>query len=227
MNLGQLLQAVRVDLDDTVGPSYLYADEDLTRYANNAVTEACLRARLLHDDHSRHARVALVAGQARYSLSPEVFAVRAVHVPGRAEPLIRTNATRMDWLVPGWSHQAQTPGIPKYAVYDVQQKTLTLHPPPSEAGTAHLRVWRQPDETERMEEADDDVAVAMAAPETLKHWVLFEAYSRKDGESGDDKRAADHLALFAAIYGERPSEHVLNLWSTQPTTGPRRAALDY
>lgn len=226
MELSQLREAVRQALDDTSDPP-LYEDAELDRFANNAVAEACLRARLKQDDHSPLTRIALVAGTARYPLNPCIFAVRAVHVTGRKHPIVRTTAHRLDALVPGWSHEAQTAGVPEYAVFDVQQKTLTLHPPPATDGTLYLRVWRQPSETELMEDDGDEPAVLLTSPETLKHWVLHEAYLKKDSELYDADKAATHLGLFADRYGERPNEHTLTLWSTQPTTGPRRAQLDY
>lgn len=226
MNLGQLRQAVRDALDDNETPP-LYADAELDRYLNNAVNEACLRARLLQDDSSEICRVALTAGQARYTLAPEILAVRAVHVAGRSEPLHRVSAAVLDRICPGWAHEEQTPAIPTYAVFDVGQKILTLHRPPLADGTAYLRVWRQPSEADWMEEDDDDPVIQIADPESLKHWALHEAYLKKDGELYDAEKSAAHLGLFEARFGKRPSEHDLTLWSTQPNTGPRRMPLDY
>jgi hypothetical protein len=226
MNQGQLLAASRDTLDDNSEPP-LYPHEELSRYGNNAVAEACLRARLLQDDSGDACRIDLEVGVSRYDIAPEVFAVRAVFVASRAEPLIRTTAARLDRIVPGWSHQAQTNGVPKYAVFDVQQKTLTLFPPPATAELCSLRVWRQPSEAERMVEDDDEPVVAMSDPESLKHWILHEAYLKKDGELYDPEKSATHLGLFAERFGPRPDEHTLTLWSTQPITGPRTRQLDY
>src|SRR5574337_387638 len=51
MNTGELLQACREMLND-LAPPYGWDDAQLVRYLNNAVGEACLRARLLKDDVS-------------------------------------------------------------------------------------------------------------------------------------------------------------------------------
>lgn len=226
MELSQLRDAVRDALDDNSNPP-LYPDAELDRYLNNAVAEACLRARLYQDDSSDLTRIPLEVGVARYALDPCIFAVRAVHVSGRTRPVVRTTSARLDDLCPGWSHLAQTNATPEYAVFDVQQKTLTLHPPPANGGTLYLRVWRQPSEAERMEDDGDEPAVLLTSPETLKHWALHEAYLKKDSELYDADKSGAHLGLFVDRYGERPNEHTLTLWSTQPTSGPRRAQLDY
>lgn len=225
MTLGDLIRAVREALDDTATP-YLYDDEELTRYLNNAVDEVAIRTRMLQDDNGPACRIDLVAGQARYEYAEEVIVIRAVHVPGRSKPVVRTTAARMDRIRPGWAHEAQQHGIPEYAVMNLEQKAITLVPPPAEAGVMQLRVWRMPDEGERMEATDDEAepVLFLHGAEGLKHWALFECYMKKDGELHDPKRAETHLGLFEGLFGSRPSLHQLTLWSTQPTTGPRRAA---
>jgi hypothetical protein len=226
VELGQLITAVRDVLDDHATPP-LYTDDELTRYLNTAVSEACLRARLLKDDSGDACRIALVEGTARYDIAPEVIVVSAVHVDGRSQPVIRTTAARLDRIHPGWSHEVQTNGVPEYAIFDPEQKTLTLYPAPAAAGTCYLRVWRLPDESEVMEEDQDEPVITLPDPESLKHWALHEAYLKRDSEMYDPDRAAQHEADFERRFGPRPDVHTLTLWSTQPITGPRRAQLDY
>lgn len=224
----QLIGIARDALDDVAEPP-LWTDAELNRAYNSAVLEACLRARLLQDDTSDLTRIDMVAGTARYALASEVIVTRAVHVSGRSEPLIRTTAARLDALCPGWSHEDQAEGVPKYAIFDVQQKTLTLHPAPADAGTIFLRVWRLPTVEEQMQEGDNNAepVIFLPDPEALKHWVLRECYLKRDAETYNPDRAAEHEADFERRFGPRPSVHDLTLWSTQPTTGPRRMQPDY
>lgn len=222
MELSELLHAARQLLDDEGGYT-LTDDETLVRHFNSAVREACLRTRKLQDDSSYACRVTLVPGQARYDLEPEVLVVRAAFVPDRREPLILTKASRLDIIAPGWAHQAQQNSTPRYAVFDVGQKTITVQPPPALAGEMHLRVWRLPFETEEFEVGDDDVEPAVLLPnqEALKYWVAFEIFSQKDSELEDPDRAARNYTLFEATYGPRPSNHDLELWSTSRIVGQR------
>lgn len=229
MELGQILSATREALDDTT-PPFLYGDEELIRYLNNAVNEVAIRTRCLMDDSGAAARIATVPDQARYDVAPEVLVVRAAHITGRKNPLIRTTAAQLDRLHPGWSHEPDTTltqRAPEYVLFDPQQRTLILYPAPREAGTLYLRVWRLPYETERMEAPDDEPAVVLPDPESLKHWALHEAYLKKDSELYDPQRAGQHEEIFERRFGTRPTAHDLLLWSTQPTTGPRRMQPDF
>lgn len=222
MELGDLLTAARQLLDDEGGYT-LTSDETLVRHFNSAVREACLRTRKLQDDSSEACSITLVAGQARYELAPEILVVRAAFVPRRREPLILTKASRLDVLTPGWAHEVQSPAVPKYAVFDVGQKTITLQPPPADVGVMRLRVWRLPFDIEEFEPGDDDAEPAVILPnqEALKHWVAFEIYSQKDSELEDLERAKLHYTIFEETYGPRPSNHDLELWSTSRIVGQR------
>jgi len=222
VNLGDLLQAARELLDDVGGFTHS-SDEKLTRYFRNAVREAALRTRTLQDDSSDACRVTLVPGQARYPLDPAILVVRAAYVPGRRQPLELVKAAVLDRVAPGWSHEAQQNAIPRYAVFDVGQKVIHLWRPPAEVGVMHLRVWRLPFEEEEFEVADLEAEspIWLPDPESLKHWVAFEVYSEKDSELHDPARASTHLGYFEGIYGPRPSNHDLQLWSTSRLVGMR------
>lgn len=226
MTLEQLLVAVRDLLDDHATPP-LYSDEELTRYLNNAVGEAALRLRCLQDDSSDLCRITTVPDQTRYTVADEVLVVRAVHVTGRSDSLTRTTAERLDRIRPGWSHEVQASSVPQYVLFDLQQKMLTLFPAPATAGTLYLRVWRLPLPDEQMEGGQDEPAIVLPDPESLKHWALHEAYLKKDAELYDPERAAQHEDVFTRVFGPRPSTHDLMLWSTQPITGPRLMQPDY
>ena len=51
MNLAALIAQFRADADDSVSP-YLWPDASVKRWLNEAVAEAALRARLLHESSS-------------------------------------------------------------------------------------------------------------------------------------------------------------------------------
>jgi hypothetical protein len=228
MELSELRDAVREELDDTVSP-YKRDDARLDRALNNAVREACLRTRRLQDDTSTICTVALVADQATYSLNDTILVVRAVHVDGRTQALVRTTAERLDLLHPGWSHVSTTSGVPAYVVFDVGQKTLRVYPTPGQteedaAAKLHLRVWRLPLESERMEGGGDEPALSLTNPEDLKLWACAELLGGKDAELADPARAAEYESRFAAKFGPRPSEHDLKVWSTSPPVGIRMSS---
>lgn len=222
MNLGDLLLAARELVDDVGGFTHS-SDGKLTRYYRNAVREAALRTRTLQDDSSTACRITLVPDQARYQLDPAVLVVRAAYVPGRSRALELVKATVLDRVAPGWAHEEQQSATPRYAVFDVGQKAIHLWRPPAEAGVMHLRVWRLPFPEEEFDVTDLEAGVPLwlPDPESLKHWVAFEIYNEKDSELHDPARAQNHAAYFEAIFGPRPSNHDLQLWSTSRIVGQR------
>lgn len=223
MELGELIRTARVLLDDAVEP-YFYEEQDLVQWYNSAVREACIRMRGLQDDSSALAQITLVPDQARYTLHPKVLAVRAAYVPGRRQPLDLVNSRQLDRLAPGWAHEVgRMPSVPRWAVFDLGQRTIHLEPAPREEGVMKLILWRLPLEEQEFEVGDDsgEPAIEIPDPTNLKHWVAFEAYSVKDSEKYDPERAKMHLGLFDGLFGTRPSNHDIQLWSQSRLVGQR------
>lgn len=218
MNLGELRCALRELLNDVVQPT-LWSDEQLNRYLNNAVREACLRARLLKDDADslpRLCRFSVTAGQPFIKLAPEVLVVRSGALDSEALKLWAVTSDSLDRYLPMWESRYMQPGTPGFMVMDLAQKTLRLVPTPTASDTLRLRVWRAPLEKELMVQDGDEPVIQLPDIEELKHWAAHEAYLKKDGESADANRAATHLALFEQRFGSRPSLHEMARWADSP-----------
>lgn len=220
MTLGEILAAARDLLDDTV-EDYLWSDERLTRFANNAVREVCLRTRCMKDDSAPRCRVPIVPGTDTYAVDPSFIVVAKAQLFGQSFPLLRTTTDRLSDYLPGWDVGVVRTGRPELIVFDRVQNTIRVAPSPDQAYELHLKVMRLPDEDERMEGPDDEPVVTIIAPEELKHWIAHEAYLQKDSEQYDPERSAQHLRMFTDRFGDRPSEHALRLWSTQPIVHTR------
>lgn len=225
MNLENLILLCRRDLDDIAQP-YLYTDEELTGWLNQAVLEATIRARLLKDDAKTNpdlCKVPVVAGIADITLDPAIFVVRHAFIEGARDPLFRVTARNLDRLERGWDQRDpdECAGDPKYLVMDVSQRLARLYPPPAEAGELHMRVWRKPMDSELLETPQDEPCIAISDHTDLKDWALRCAYLVKDSELYDDKRAAMHEGIFEARFGPRPDEHALQRWLDNPPSEPR------
>lgn len=70
MTLAELITDFRLRTGD-VNPEYMFSDAQITSFANQAVTEAAIRSRLLFDTED----VTLTANTKRYTLNPVVFKV--------------------------------------------------------------------------------------------------------------------------------------------------------
>ncbi|HET6631507.1 MAG TPA: DUF6682 family protein [Rhodanobacteraceae bacterium] len=219
MNLGELRAAARARLDDTVEPT-LWSDEELDRWANNAVREVCIRTRTLKDDAEGNAelcQVAVTAGEASVAIDPVILAVQAAALAGgRCHGLRLLDAASLDRLEPGWAERNEQ-GTPWACVVGLRQNLLRLFPTPAADDTLRLRVWRMPSEDEQLVGETDEPVLALPNAEDLVHWICYEAYQKKDAEAQDLAAAGRHLNLFAEAFGERPTLREIALWGATPT----------
>ncbi|WP_333676750.1 hypothetical protein [Dyella sp.] len=218
MNLQQLRCATREVLRDFAEPVY-WSDEQINRYLNNAVREACIRARLLKDDHLSNpdlCRYTVAPGNPVIKLKPEVLVARSGHLGCQREKLWMVTAESMDRIYPQWEADTACPGQAGYGIMDLAQKTIRLFPRPMAPDVLHLRVWRYPLASELMCRDTDSPVIVLPDAEELKHWAAYECYLARDGEENLDTRGATHLATFEQRFGSRPSLHEMARWADSP-----------
>lgn len=218
MKLKDLRAVTRELLDDVTGP-YLWSNDTLNRFLNNAVREACIRARLLKDDPDTQPKLCVIsfdAGQRLVKYDPSILVVRSGYLTNQPHKLWAMTADSMDRYEPCWNSDNESPSCPRYLVMDIAQKVMRLYPTPDVAGTLNLRVWRVPGESERMAKDDDVPAIQLPDMEELKHWAAHEAYMIKDTETFDPQRSANELAVFESRFGERPTLHAMARWADSP-----------
>jgi hypothetical protein len=201
MNLRDLTTLFRNEVDDTTAP-FLWSDEEVTEFANDAEAEACRRARLLVDSSSADicALAVLAADAGLVTLDPRVMFVRRAHVEG-ARPLARMNMQDMESDNPYW--QNATAGTPRMFITDYETGKLLLWPAPDQDEVLLLTVVRTP--LEEMNDDDDTPEIAPRFHRSLRFWMMFRAYSKQDSQANDPKKAADSLALFEQEFGKKSS----------------------
>lgn len=219
MDLGELRAALRESvLDDTVEP-FQWSDDTLNRYLNNAVREACIRARLLKVDAEtdpKLCRIAVAANQSTVQFNPAIMAIRSGIIEGACSKLWALPSESMDMLEPGWDNGAHEASRPCYMVMDLAQKSFRLFPKPADAIVLRLRVWRAPKDAEKMVTDSDPPAISLPDPEELKHWAAHEAYQCADQELANAQKSASHLAIFENRFGPRPTLHEMARWADSP-----------
>lgn len=220
MHTRDLLAALREMLDDETKP-YLWPDASLVRKLDNAVREACLRARLLKDDEDscpELCRLPVTAGQPLVRYANEILVVRNGRLASCNHKLWGLSAESMDRFDPRWQDAARTAGTPRFMVMDLAQHTLRLNRVPDTDDVLYLRAWRVPRACERLsvKDMDKEPAVVLPDPEELCHWAAHEAYMNQDADTQDKQAASDHLALFTQRFGSRPSLHDMARWADSP-----------
>ncbi len=218
MILAELLSATRSTLDDTVQP-YLWGDDELTRWMNNAVREVCIRGRMLKVDavsDPKRCLLPLQAGVASISLDASILVPGSGMLTGQDKKLHAVTAASMDKINDAWDNGNQTPATPEYMIMDLAQKSIRLHPVPDVAYELRLRCWRVPVELEEMETSQDEPIIHLSNAEDLKHWACYEAYLKQGSETYDTAKAETQLAIFESRFGSRPTFHDMARWADSP-----------
>jgi hypothetical protein len=221
MTLEQLLAELRGSvLDDEVLP-YLWSDEKLVAYLNDAVRQVCLRARARVESVDPDiCRLTLAADQRLAELHPSVIAVRSVRFAGQCERPTGTTMKRLTRCEPGWE-DAESDTVPRWWVPDYQDGHLCFAAPPDAELIAWLSVWRVPTEDELLtvDDLQSEPAVPVHWHQDLVDWAAYRAFSSKDTEMRDDARASQYAAAFETKVGRLPSMTEIRLWGVSPIVG--------
>ena len=198
MTLAQLLASFRVDADDGVAP-YGWSDAAIKSWLNEAVREACLRARLLHESaRADICQISVTAGTSAYTLHPALYEIdyMAFAPAGdtRRHRIKQISREDLDALHSNWR---ECTGRPEWAIQG--DTGIRLAFTPDAAGTLHTEGFRLP---------LADMALDADAPEInaahhihLVQWVLHRAFSVPDSETVDPNRAALAERAFTAHFG--------------------------
>lgn len=198
MTLAQLIAQLRIDLDDTE-EDYLWSDDELTLYINEAEKEAVRRSRLIIDQSTAEiCQINVTANTSLYPLSKKIIQVLDV-IPSWDDgcPLRKAVTREMTLHNPSWrSDESETP---ESYLLDFQSNYLMLGQKPLSDGTLNLRVYREP--LAAMAEDDDEPEIAERYHRKLLHWARHEAYLKPDADTQDKAASSDALALFELEFG--------------------------
>lgn len=200
-----------VEFRDTVGDNaepHFWSPELIVRYLNEAVQEACERAKLIEDRLTPAVcSIALQANVSTYSLHSSVFEIKRLSFRGR--PLDETSVEELDCDYPGWENRT---GQPRYFIFEqasgTQPAKVRLVPTSTQADTVALTVYRG---ALKPLSADLDTGkpeIPERFHERLMDWVLHRAYLKQDADTFDPDKAAVSLGLFVQAFGERPDANV-------------------
>lgn len=187
MNLTELIAAARTDiLDDTVSP-YLWSDAQLTRYANEAIKEACKRAPLLRRTYN----VKVISGKAEYTLESSVRTILFAKLNNQVESLAQSTDAALSAVDYQWRDLT---GVPK--AYVRTNTKLRLYPNPTTDDVLVLNTTNIPDEDFDLEDEFDQTYI-----ESLMYWIAYKAYMLNDADTFNPVKASEFRQLFDAAFG--------------------------
>ena len=99
MNLSELIRQFRVESNDKVEP-YFVEDQDVTAWLNEAVEEACVRGRLVHESQAPEVcQIQVTAGNSQYKLHEALYEITQVYFdPGQDQTIKRVRLASEEYL---------------------------------------------------------------------------------------------------------------------------------
>ena len=225
MTLGEIIANFRLRAFDSVAP-YLWSDDELREFADDAENESCERAYLLRDTTTPEiCNVSVIAGTASYLLDSRILVVTRAKLDNTAVPLGLMSTEAMDrtagamprdwrtqsrsWMADvggGWEQRSGTPAVALLDPEGTRWK-LTLTPKPVVNDTLRLQVFRLPIGPLSIDEGNVPEIPYRLHPR-LVDWMMYRAYSKQDVETKDTVKAAQAEAAFAASFGPRVDANV-------------------
>lgn len=201
MRLADLIARFRVDADDSV-PQYLWGDEAVAGWFTEAVAEAAIRGRLLHESANADVcQIPVQAGVDTYALHEALHEIDYLAFkPEGAEarhPVRLVSRLELDELRPHWRERK---GRVRWAIQSDTRIRLALMP--EAAGVLYLEGYRVP--LEPLQDDEDEPEIHRSHHARLVHWVLHRAFSVPDSETIDKDRAAQAEQAFTRYFGARP-----------------------
>ena len=196
-----LRRRVRLLAQDTTLP-YLWQDEDIDDWLNEAQQEAAIRARLLRATPASHPALcefSLTAGETAIALPERLYEISYQEwvIGAERRPLKLVSREWMDTTLPGW--RAMPAAEPDYLVQDRQ--ALEVVPPPIAAGAVLIEGYRLP---EPMVADDEEPGIPLAHHIHLVQWALHVGYSLPDAETFNPGKSQAAEAEFTRYFGARP-----------------------
>lgn len=199
MKLSDLRQTFRDETGDTAEP-YLWSDDKVDRYLNEAESDAARRAGLLVDSQSEASECEVLASELSGDLHQSVIYIRRARMASGGQLVPRVSRA-MDEEFPGWEDSSAS--TPMIFVPDWQSGKLRLWPNPQSNVTVKMTVVRTP--LEKMVADSDEPEIPERYHPALVYGAMARAYLKQDSDTFDAQKSADNEALFAAEFGPRVS----------------------
>lgn len=189
MTLLELRTLFRSRSKDTIAP-YLWADDAIDHFLNEAESEAAERASLIYDDTTAAVtQIAVVAGTKRYALHSSITRIDYAKLGDNPVYVVDQNeySPRGFFMLPNSTH-------------------LEFNFEPQAAETLTLGVYRQP--LVRLSLDTDVPEIPEIHHPRLIDWALHLAYLEPDTDTFDQTRADRHEARFIENFGQRTDANV-------------------
>lgn len=200
MTVVELIALYRNRTQDVAAP-YLWGDDEIIEYIDDAQNEACRRAHLLVDSRTTEiCEAPVTAGDPVVPVDPRIIHIRRARRGSDSMPVKRMSVRDMDQQLPGWEG-ILTPGTPVVFIPDWETDVVRLYSVPGVDDTLCMTVVRMP--LDPINSATSTLEIATRYHRGLLDWMLHRGYSKADPETLDATKAKAADERFTAEFGEK------------------------
>jgi len=202
MNLGQLITSFRTDADDSAKP-YLWIDEEVIGWLNEAEEEAAIRGKLIFESirpEICQIQISVAAGNV-YKLHgavSEITYASLIDSSGEVTKLKIIDRFELIRIKPDWRTTTEKP---EYLIH--HDNNIEIGCVVDASYTIKLEVNRLP--LRCMEKEYDSPEINRVHHKFLVQWALHRAYEKPDAETLNPSKSRLSEAKFTEYFGERPN----------------------
>jgi len=187
-------------LDDNVEP-YMWSDEILAYYLNNAEKEACRRSNVLIDSVTPTiCNISILANTSTYAVSPLILFFLSGSNITDGYPMYQISKVSLDSYNTAW--RADKADRPSYFFMD-SLGWITIYPTPTKAFTMNVTVSRLP--IIENKSGMDNFEIPIYYHHDLLYWAAYMALSLQDVNTNKRVEAEKFLVMFEQKFGKRKS----------------------
>lgn len=207
MTPAELLGTYRREMDDTV-QRYLWSDDDVFGYIDDAQRRFCQLTRGISDATSVACTVALTAGEPFSALHPSIRQIRSAQLAstGRSLQILDLEQAaalrRDDYGAHLTGGLTLLPGPVWAGVIGVEDSKIRWVDVPEADDTAQLVIYRSPLRVVAESSAELPLEVSDDYSDALLYWARHRGYLKHDVETFDQKQADRFEAKFIARCAE-------------------------
>lgn len=187
MNSSELLDLYRSEMEDTLEP-FLWSDEDIFRYANEAQKKLVRDTGGIPDGTTAAVtRIAVTTATDWYALHSSILQIRTASRADTGRPIEVLNFEDMPqrrWYFDG------VVGVLRALVIGIERHKLRVWQYPTEAVNVDLTVFRLP-LVEITDAGDQEFEVDVEHHQSLLYWMRHLGYLKQDAETYDKNKAAE------------------------------------
>lgn len=203
MRLKELEAEFRRLVDDEVAAKFLWKPEEVRRYAQESIADAAERGEPIEDDTTPEVcKITVKADKAAYDLHPSVLRVVRAKLDSLQLPLELRDRHELDRHHPTWDSTSGTP----WAAIDQTTKIRLVWIPKAD-DVLRLIVKRLP--ICEITDPEQEPEIHRRFHYRLLDGMLARAYMKRDTETYNPKKSAEHEAKFTVSFGERPSAETI------------------